>query len=124
MHSCSDVVHFTRVHVHVIALVVDVVCLMLVSVLVSMFMLYLYSFRSQFSVVGGILFAEKTTAERSYTGFNLIPASGVGEAVGGISEAAAGDEKNGGKGVERTFKNDMICCEMTFRYTQTSRRAP
>ena len=30
MRSCSDVVHFARVHVHVIALVVDVVCLMLV----------------------------------------------------------------------------------------------
>ena len=28
------------------------------SVLVSMFMLYLYSFRSQFSVVGGILFTD------------------------------------------------------------------
>ena len=30
MRSCSDVVHFARVHVHVIVLVVDVVCLMLV----------------------------------------------------------------------------------------------
>ena len=30
MRSCSGVVHLARVHVHVIALVVDVVCLMLV----------------------------------------------------------------------------------------------
>ena len=30
MRSCSDVVHVARVHVHVIVLVVDVVCLMLV----------------------------------------------------------------------------------------------
>ena len=30
MRSCSGDVHFARVHVHVIALVVDVVCLMLV----------------------------------------------------------------------------------------------
>ena len=30
MRSCSDFVHFARVHVHVIVLVVDVVCLMLV----------------------------------------------------------------------------------------------
>ena len=30
LRSCSDVVHFASVHVHVIALVVDVVCFMLV----------------------------------------------------------------------------------------------
>ena len=30
LRSCSDVVHLARVHVHVIVLVVDVVCLMLV----------------------------------------------------------------------------------------------
>ena len=30
MRSCSGVVHLARVHVHVIVLVVDVVCLMLV----------------------------------------------------------------------------------------------
>ena len=30
MRSCSDVVHLSRVHVRVIVLVVDVVCLMLV----------------------------------------------------------------------------------------------
>ena len=30
MRSCSDVVHFALVHIHVIVLVVDVVCLMLV----------------------------------------------------------------------------------------------
>ena len=30
MRSCSGVVHFARVHVHVVALVVDVVCLVLV----------------------------------------------------------------------------------------------
>ena len=30
LRSCSDVVHPARVHVHVNALVVDVVCLMLV----------------------------------------------------------------------------------------------
>ena len=47
LSACSGVVHFARVHV--IVLVVDVVCLMLVlSALGSLFMLYLYSFRSQF----------------------------------------------------------------------------
>ena len=30
MRSCSGVVHLARVHIHVIVLVVDVVCLMLV----------------------------------------------------------------------------------------------
>ena len=30
LRSCSGDVHFARVHVHVLALVVDVVCLMLV----------------------------------------------------------------------------------------------
>ena len=30
MRSCSGDVHFSRVHVHVVVLVVDVVCLMLV----------------------------------------------------------------------------------------------
>ena len=39
-------------------------------------------------------------------GFNLIPVSGVGEAVGGVSEAV-GDDKTGGSGVEGTFNNDM-----------------
>ena len=29
--ACSGVVHFARVHVHIIVLVVDVVCLMLVT---------------------------------------------------------------------------------------------
>ena len=36
--------------------------------------------------------ARRSTPERSSTGFNLIPVSGVGEAVGGVSEAV-GDEK-------------------------------
>ena len=49
--------HFARVGVHVIALVVDVVCLMLVlSAHVVLLAVYVYIFRSQFSVVGGILF--------------------------------------------------------------------
>ena len=46
-------------------------------------------------------------------GFNLIPVSGVGEAVGGVSEAI-GDEKIGGNGVEGTFNIDMTNDELTF----------
>ena len=42
--SCSDVVQFARVHVHVIVLVADVVCLMLVFsahvVLVAVFVVF------------------------------------------------------------------------------------
>ena len=45
--------------------------------------------------------------------FNLIPVSGVGEAVGAVSEAV-GDEKIGGNGVEGTFNKDMTNDEMTF----------
>ena len=46
-------------------------------------------------------------------GFSLIPVSGVGEAVGGVSEAV-GDEKMRGNGVDRTFNKDMTNDEMTF----------
>ena len=46
-------------------------------------------------------------------GFSLIPVSGVGEAVGGVSEAV-GDEKIGGNGVEGTFNKDMTNDGMTF----------
>ena len=54
--------HFARVHVHVIALVVDVVCLMLVlSVLVVLHVVFVL-FRSHFSVVGGILFTPCSTS--------------------------------------------------------------
>ena len=55
----------------------------------------------------------RSISERSYTGLNLIPASGVGEAVGGVSEAV-GDEKIGGNGVEGTFNKDMTKDEMTL----------
>ena len=41
-------------------------------------------------------------------GLNLITVSGVGEAVGGVSDAV-GDEKTGRSGVEGTFNNDMTC---------------
>ena len=58
----------------------------------------------------------RSIPQRSYTGFNLIPVSGVGEAVGGASEAVSG-EKIGGNGVEGTFSNDMTCGEMTFGHT-------
>ena len=51
--------------------------------------------------------------------FNLIPVSGVGEGVRGVSEAVS-DEKIGGYGVEGTFSNDMTCGEMTFGHTQTN----
>ena len=57
LRSCSEVVHLARVHIRVIVLVVDVVCLWLVLSALVFFLLYLYRFRSQFSVVGGILFA-------------------------------------------------------------------
>ena len=46
-------------------------------------------------------------------GFNLIQVSGVGEAVGGVSEAV-GDEKIRGNGFEKTYNKDMTNDEMTF----------
>ena len=55
-------------------------------------------------------------------GFDLVPVSAVGEAVGGVSEAV-GDEKIGGNGVERTFNKDMTKDELTFLDTQTNRQA-
>ena len=56
----------------------------------------------------------RSIPERSYTGvYNLIPVSGVGEAAGGVSDAA-GDEKIGGNGVEGSFSNDMTCGEIDF----------
>ena len=58
--------------------------------------------------------------ERSYTRFDLIPASGVGEAAGGVSGAVS-DEKIRGNEVERTFNKDMTNDEMTsLRHTNTS----
>ena len=45
-------------------------------------------------------------------GFDLIPVSGVGEAIGGVSEKAS-DEKIGGNGVEGAFSKDMTNDEMT-----------
>ena len=60
MRACvhAQVLCILRVFgVHVIVLVVVVVCLMLVlSALEVLVAVYVYSFRSQFSVVGGILF--------------------------------------------------------------------
>ena len=56
--------------------------------------------------------ARRSTQERSYTGFNLIPVSGVGEAVG--------DDKIGRNGIEGTFSNDMTCGELTFGHTNKS----
>ena len=44
---------------------------------------------------------------------DLIPVSGVREAVGGVSEAAGG-EKIKGIAVEGTFNEDMTNDEMTF----------
>ena len=44
--------------------------------------------------------------------FHLIPASGVGEVVGGVSDAV-GDETTGGSGVERTFNKGMTNYENT-----------
>ena len=46
-------------------------------------------------------------------GFNLILVSGVGEAVGGVSEAVS-DEKIGRNGIEGTFHKEMTNDEMTF----------
>ena len=57
--------------------------------------------------------ARRSIPERSSTGVNVIPVSGVGEAVGGVSEAV-GDGKMGGNGVEGTLNKDMTNDEMTF----------
>ena len=46
-------------------------------------------------------------------GFRLIPVSGVGEAVGGVSEAV-GDEKIRKRVSKVTFDKDMANDEMTF----------
>ena len=43
-HACSSVVHLARVHVRVIALVVDVVCLMLVLSALVVLLAVLISF--------------------------------------------------------------------------------
>ena len=56
--------------------------------------------------------ARRSIPERSCTGVSLIPVSGVGEAVSGVTEAV-GDEKIGGSGVEGTFNKDMTNDEMT-----------
>ena len=48
--------HLARVHVRVIVLVVDVVCLMLVLSALVVLLAVFVSFSWQFSVVGGILF--------------------------------------------------------------------
>ena len=56
-------------------------------------------------------------------GFNLIPVSGVGEAVGGVSEALR-NEKIGGNGLEGIFNKDVTNDEMTFEaHKQTNRQA-
>ena len=55
LSACSSVVHLARVHVRVIVLELMWFVSCSSSVLV-LFMLYSYSLRSQFSVVGGILF--------------------------------------------------------------------
>ena len=49
----------------------------------------------------------------------LIPVSGVGEAVGGVSEAA-GDVKIGGNGVEGTFNKEMTNDGITFEAIKSS----
>ena len=52
--------------------------------------------------------------DRIGQGFNLIPFSGVGGTVGGVSEAV-GDEKIEGNGVEGSIQaKDMTNYEMTF----------
>ena len=56
MRSCSNGVHLARVHVRVIVLVVDVVCLMLVLSALVVLLAVLIQFVARFSVVGGILF--------------------------------------------------------------------
>ena len=40
--------------------------------------------------------ARQSIPERTYTGFHMIPVSGVGEVVGGVSESV-GEEKIGSK---------------------------
>ena len=55
-----------------------------------------------------------------HRGLDLIPVSGVGEAVGGVREAVS-DEKIGGNGIEGTFNKDMTNDEMTsLRHTNKS----
>ena len=48
--------HLARVHVRVVVLVVDVVCLMLVLSALVVLLAVFVLFRSQFSVLGSILF--------------------------------------------------------------------
>ena len=51
--------------------------------------------------------------------FSLIPVSGVGVGVGGVSEVV-GEEKMGGNGVEGMFSKVMTDDKMTFEARQTS----
>ena len=52
-------------------------------------------------------------------GFNLIPASGVGEVVGGVS-GVAGEEKIGENGVEGMFSKDMTDDKMSLEVRKMS----
>ena len=61
----------------------------------------------------------RSTPAESHGGLNLIPASGVGEAVGGVTEAVR-DDKTGGNRVEGTFSNDTTCDEMTSGHKNKS----
>ena len=63
--------------------------------------------------------ARQSIPERSCTGFNLIPISGAGEVVGGVSEVV-GEEKIGGNGAEKTFSKDMTDNKMTFEARKMS----
>ena len=57
--------------------------------------------------------ARQSIPERSCTGFNVIPVSGVGEVDGGVSEVVL-EEKIGGNGVEGMFSKDMTDGKMLF----------
>ena len=63
--------------------------------------------------IGSARWPDGPPQSRVAQGFNLIPVSGVGEAVGGVSVAVS-DERIGGNGVEGTFNKDMTNDEMTF----------
>ena len=49
---------------------------------------------------------DRTGLSEAAQGFNLIPVSGVGEVVGGVSEAV-GEQKIGGNAFEGMFSKDM-----------------
>ena len=69
--------------------------------------------------IGSAKWPSSPSPSEAAQGFSLIPVSGVGVIVGGVSEVV-GEEKMGGNGVEGMFSKVMTDDNMTFEARQTS----